>query len=80
MIYTVKGGLTLEATCPPGSNEADLFAGRSIAAHSGGMPDVLVVTTTVGVLHRVHGHTTHLRQAHMRSGQSWQTMGCSGDR
>lgn len=63
MVHTFKEGLTLEAACSPGSNKADLLAGRSVAAHSGGMPNVLVVTTTVGVLHRVHGYTTHLQQA-----------------
>merc|ERR1719248_123679 len=34
-----------------------------LAADRGGHTNVLVVTTTVGVLHGVHGHTTHLGPA-----------------
>eukprot|EP00208_Stichococcus_sp_RCC1054_P002233 CAMPEP_0206134926 /NCGR_PEP_ID=MMETSP1473-20131121/314_1 /ASSEMBLY_ACC=CAM_ASM_001109 /TAXON_ID=1461547 /ORGANISM="Stichococcus sp, Strain RCC1054" /LENGTH=266 /DNA_ID=CAMNT_0053526571 /DNA_START=2195 /DNA_END=2996 /DNA_ORIENTATION=+ len=62
---TLGGGdsSTLEATGAAGSNETNLLAGGCVAAHSGGVPNVLVVTTTVGVLHRIHSHTTHLRPA-----------------
>lgn len=49
-------------TCPAGGDEADLLAGRRVAAHRGGVTDVLVVTAAVGMLHRVHGHTTHLQE------------------
>lgn len=52
---------TAQATSAASSNETDLLAGGSIAGHSGGVANVLVVTTTVGMLHGVHGHTTHLR-------------------
>jgi hypothetical protein len=45
---------------PPGGNETDLLTGGPTAADSGGLADMLVVTTTVGMLNRVHGHTTHL--------------------
>ena len=51
---------TAEATSAAGSDETDLLAGWCPAADSGGVTNVLVVTTTVGVLHGVHGHTTHL--------------------
>ena len=54
-------GCTLEPACAASCNETDLLSRRGIPPHSGGMPDVLVVTTTVRVLHRVHGHTTNLQ-------------------
>jgi hypothetical protein len=38
------------------------------------MPDVLMVTTTVGMLHGVHGHTSHLEEGEGREG------GREGDR
>lgn len=41
--------------------EPHLLSRGRVAAHGGSMTDVLVVTTTVGVLHRIHGHTTHLQ-------------------
>ncbi len=53
-------GGTLEATGAAGSNETNLLAGGRVPPHSGGMTDMLVVTTTVGMFYRVHGHTTHL--------------------
>ena len=40
-----------------------LLSRGGVPAHSGSVTDVLVVTTTVGVLHWVHGHTTHLHTA-----------------
>ena len=43
-----------------GSDEADLLAGRAVAANSGRVANVLMVTTTVRVLHWVHCHTTNL--------------------
>ena len=60
-----SGGSSLapETSSPPGSDETDLLAGGSITADSGGVTNVLVVTSSVGMLHRVHGHTTDLRPA-----------------
>lgn len=52
---------TTQATSAAGSNETDLLAGWCPAGHSGGVTNVLVVTTTVGMLHGVHAHTTHLQ-------------------
>ena len=49
-----------EATSAAGGNETDLLAGGRRPADGRGVANVLVVTTTVGVLHGVHGHTTHL--------------------
>ena len=42
-------------------DETDLLAGHGVTAHRGRVADVLVVTSTVGVLDRVHRHTTNLR-------------------
>ena len=58
-------GCTLEPACAASCNETNLLSWRGIPPYSGGMPNVLVVTTTVRVLHRVHGHTTHLQSTHI---------------
>ena len=52
---------TAQATSAAGGNETDLLSGGGEAGHRGRVANVLVVTTTVGVLAGVHGHTTHLR-------------------
>lgn len=44
-------------------NETNLGTSRQVTAHSGSVTNVLVVTTTVRVLNRVHSHTTNLRPA-----------------
>ncbi len=49
-----------EATGAAGSNETDLLARGRRPANGRGVANVLVVTTTVRVLHGVHGHTAHL--------------------
>ncbi|GER56557.1 60S ribosomal protein L2 [Striga asiatica] len=46
------GSLTSETTCPPGGNETHLLPWRRITAHSAGMANVLVVTTTMRMLNR----------------------------
>lgn len=53
-------GCTLEATCSPGSNKTNLLPRRCISAHCGCMTNMLVVSSSVRVLHRVHSHTTNL--------------------
>jgi len=53
-------GCTLEATCSPGSNETNLLSRGCIPAYCGGVTNMLMVTTTVRVLYRVHSHTTNL--------------------
>jgi len=50
-------------TGPPGSDKTDLATGRCSSHDSGGLTDMLMVTTTVGMLDGVHSHTTHLRPA-----------------
>lgn len=42
-----------------GSNQTDLLTRRRIAAARRRVTNVLVVTTSVRVVHRIHGHTTH---------------------
>jgi hypothetical protein len=72
MITTLSGlvglggsgsGLAPETSSPPGSDETDLLARGGVTADGGGMTNVLVVTSSMGMLHGVHGHTTHLRPA-----------------
>ena len=43
------------------SNETDLLSGASATAASRRLTNVLVVTSSVRVIHRVHAHTAHLR-------------------
>jgi hypothetical protein len=59
----LHGLLAAQTTSAASSNETDLLAGRSIAADGGGVANVLVVTTSVGMLHGVHSHTTNLGPA-----------------
>lgn len=51
---------TAEQTSPAGGNETGLLTGGSLAVDGRGLTDMLVVTTTVGVIHGVHGNTTSL--------------------
>lgn len=62
LLALVLDGGTLEATGPAGGNESDLLARGGIPPHRRRMTNVLVITTTMRMLHRVHGHTTHLQQ------------------
>merc|ERR1712244_176322 len=52
-----------DPTSSPGSDKTDLATSGCSSHDSGGLTDVLMVTTTVGMRNRVHGHTTHLRPA-----------------
>lgn len=45
------------------SQDTYLSTSRSISADSGGLANVLVVTTTMRMFNRVHGHTTDFRPA-----------------
>lgn len=53
--------LSFEKTSPPGSNLTNLLPWWSISGHRTGMTNVLVVTTAVRMLHRIHRNTTNLR-------------------
>ena len=52
---------THEKTSPSGSNETSLLSGRGVPRHGRGMTNVLMITTTVGMVDGVHGHTTSSR-------------------
>jgi len=49
---------TAEQTCPAGGNETSLLTGNGVARDGRGLSDMLVVTTTVGMVDGVHGNTT----------------------
>jgi hypothetical protein len=59
----LDGLTTTNTTSAAGSNQTDLLAGGSVAGHRGGVTNVLMVTTTVGMLHGVTGNTTDLGPA-----------------
>ncbi len=63
-------GCTLEATCSPGSNETNLLSRGCIPAYCGCVTNMLMVTTTVRVLYRVHSHTTNLPSKKRMSGSA----------
>ena len=52
-----------ETTSSSGGDETDLSSVRFISADCGCFTDVLMVTTTVGMLYWVHTHSSHLRPA-----------------
>lgn len=52
---------TTNTTSSAGSNKTDLLTGAGISSDSGGLTNVLMVTTTVRMLNGIHGNTTHLR-------------------
>ena len=45
-------------TYPAGGNKTDFLTGYGLAGDGGRLSDMLVVTTTVGVIHGVHSNTT----------------------
>ena len=47
------------STSAPRGDLAGLGTGRSVAADGGGVANVLVVASSVGVVHGVHGHAAH---------------------
>jgi len=54
---------TSEATGSAGGDETDFATSGSVTTHGRGHTDVLMVTTTVGMLDGVHSNTTNLRPA-----------------
>merc|ERR1719347_1046995 len=48
---------------PPGCDQADLATGAGAPLHSRSLADMLVISTTVGMLHWIHRHTTNLGPA-----------------
>lgn len=57
LVLLLAGG-TSEETGSSGSDETGLLTRRRISGHGRGVTDVLVVSSSVGVVHRVHGHTS----------------------
>lgn len=57
VVLCLSGG-TLAETGTPGTDETGLLTGWRRTADGRGVTNVLVVTTTVWVVHRVHGNTT----------------------
>ena len=51
---------TTQTTSAASGNETDLLTGGATATDGGGVADVLVVATTVGVINGVHCNTTNL--------------------
>lgn len=54
---------TTNPTSTTGSDETDLATGGCATLDCRRLTNMLMVTTTVGMLHRVHGNTTHLGPA-----------------
>lgn len=50
-----------ESSSSSGGDETDLLSGGGVSGDTGRVSDVLVVTSSVGVLDWVHGHTSHDR-------------------
>eukprot|EP01084_Bolivina_argentea_P013458 25266_1 len=60
---TLDGLTTTDTAGAAGGDEADLLARGAVATNGRGVTDVLMVTTTVGMLDRVTGDTTDLGPA-----------------
>lgn len=59
----LDGLTTTNTTRAAGGDQTDLLARGSVAGHRRRVTNVLMVTTTVGMLNGVTGHTTHLGPA-----------------
>merc|ERR1719148_576743 len=55
--------LTTQTTSTTGGNKTSLFTGGSVTTDGGRMTNVLMVTSSVGMLDGVHRHTTDARPA-----------------
>lgn len=54
---------TAQQTCPAGGDETGLLTLGGVAGNGRSLTNMLVVTTTVGMVDGVHGHTTSLGPA-----------------
>jgi len=65
LTFLVLGDLsgTSDETGSSGGDETDLGSGRRVSAASRGISDMLMVSSSEGMLDGVHGNTTHLRPA-----------------
>jgi len=61
LIVTTTGVAgTSEETSSSGSNETNLATRGSVTGYCGGLTNMLMVTTTMGMLYRVHSNTSYL--------------------
>lgn len=60
---SLDGLTTTNTSSAAGRDQADLLAGWGVAGHGRRVTNVLMVTTTMGMLHGVSGHTTNLGPA-----------------
>ena len=51
-----------DPTSPPGGDQTDLATSGSSSLHGGGLSNMLVITSSMGMLHGVHSHTTNLEK------------------
>lgn len=63
LIAVEDGAATTNTAGTAGSDQTNLLARGAVAGNSGGVTNVLMVTTTVGVLNGVTGNTTNLGPA-----------------
>jgi len=59
-LLAVDNSGTTDSTGSSGGDETDLLTWRSVTSHSGRLTNMLMVTTTVWMLYRVLGDTSHL--------------------
>merc|ERR1719468_1124684 len=63
LVILVEDLSSPDPTSPSGSNKTDLLTGAGAPPHGGSLTDMLVVTSSVGMLNRVHSNTTNLGPA-----------------
>ena len=63
MVGTLEGATSTNTAGATGGDESNLLAGGAVTAHSGRVSNVLMVTSSVGMLNGVTGHTTNLGPA-----------------
>ena len=61
LLLEEKLAATSDGTSSLGGDETALLSAGGVSSRGGGVTDVLMVTTTMGMLHRIHGNTTHLK-------------------
>ena len=63
LLRVLDGLGTLQSTSTSGGNKTNLHTWRSHSGHGRWVTNMLMVTTTVWMLYRVHSHTSNLRPA-----------------
>jgi len=62
-LFVLGASASTNETRAASGNETNLLSGNSVALARGSVTNVLMITTTVGMLDGVHRHTTHLGPA-----------------